>query len=177
MSRLMIALAALTWAATAACSPPGGPEERNRIAFQAFVDAQNDRDFERLDTLLTAEMVRHSQATPGMETMKGVEPFKAYLEASTAEMPDWRIACPMTAAEGDLMGVWCTLHGTQEGPMGPYPASGKQMDLDFSGMLRFEGGKIAEWWVTWDNMAGLKQLGHMTPPSAPTAKDSAEAEG
>jgi hypothetical protein len=24
-----------------------------------------------------------------------------------------------------------------------------------------EGGKIAEWWVTWDNMTILRALGHL----------------
>lgn len=31
-------------------------------------------------------------------------------------------------------------------------------------VVRFEDGKIAEWWVTWDNLAGLTQLGHFPPP-------------
>lgn len=166
MNRMAIAIAALALAPVAACTRSAGPEERNRAVFQAFVDAQNERDFDRLDTLVTVDMVRHSQATPGMETIQGVERFKAFLEESSVQFPDFRIECPMTAAEKNLMGVWCVLHGTQEGPMGPYPPSGKRMDLDFSGMLRFEEGKIAEWWVTWDNMASLTQLGHIAPPAA-----------
>jgi predicted ester cyclase len=28
-------------------------------------------------------------------------------------------------------------------------------------MFRMADGKIAEWWVTWDNMTILRQLGHM----------------
>jgi predicted ester cyclase len=49
--------------------------------------------------------------------------------------------------------------------MGPFPTSGKRMEVDFGAVLRVENGKVAEMWVTWDNMAALAQLGHLpTPP-------------
>lgn len=150
-----------------------GPEAetRNRAAFAAFVEAQNDRDWARLDDMVRADMIRHSQATPGREEIRGVEPFKAFLVRSTEEMPDWRIECPTVVAEDDRIGVWCTYTGTQTGPMGPFPASGKRMELDFTGILRFEEGKIAEWWVVWDNLAALTQLGHF-PPAGGTGEDA-----
>ena len=47
--------------------------------------------------------------------------------------------------------------------MGPFPATGKKVDLKYLGILRFEDGKIAEMWVEWDNMAILTQLGHFPP--------------
>jgi predicted ester cyclase len=28
-------------------------------------------------------------------------------------------------------------------------------------MFRIEARKIAEWWVTWDNLTILRQLGHL----------------
>ena len=30
-------------------------------------------------------------------------------------------------------------------------------------LLRISGGKIAELWITWDNLAVLTQLGHWPP--------------
>jgi hypothetical protein len=38
------------------------------------------------------------------------------------------------------------------------------MEIDFAGVHRIEDGKIAETWVTWDNLVGLTQLG-LWPPS------------
>ncbi len=67
--------------------------------------------------------------------------------------------------EGDLVAVWATYEGTQRGPMGPFPATGSRMQLDFAAFLRVEDGKIVEMWVTWDNAAAPAQLGHM--PAAP----------
>ena len=55
-------------------------------------------------------------------------------------------------AEGDLVGVWATYEGTQQGPIGPLPASDGKTRFDFGAMFRMADSKIAEWWVTWDNM-------------------------
>ena len=64
-------------------------------------------------------------------------------------------------AEGDLVAAWTTYEGTQRGPMGPFPPSGRKAKFDFGAVFRIDGGKIAEWWVTWDSMTVLRALGHL----------------
>jgi hypothetical protein len=44
------------------------------------------------------------------------------------------------------------------------------MELDFAGMHRIADRKIVETWVTWDNLAGLTQLG-LFPPQPPDATE------
>ena len=56
--------------------------------------------------------------------------------------------------------------GTQHGRMGPYPPSGKLMTADYMAIYRVAGGLIVEAWAEWDNLSGLVQLGHYTPPGA-----------
>jgi len=63
--------------------------------------------------------------------------------------------------------VWATYEGTQLGPMGPFPPSGNRARFSFAGVVRVDDGKLAELWITWDNMAILAQLGHL--PAAPNA--------
>jgi steroid delta-isomerase-like uncharacterized protein len=138
-------------------------EEGHEATFHAMVEAINDRDLERLDALIADDVVRHSQATPEVE-VRSLDDFKQFLRSDFAMVPDSRIDCPMVIAQGDLVASWCTYEGTQEGAMGPFPPSGRQMRLDFSGFLRFQDGQIAEMWVTWDNLAALSQLGHYPPP-------------
>jgi predicted ester cyclase len=75
--------------------------------------------------------------------------------------PDSRQTIVHMVAEGDLVGVWATYEGTQRGPIGPLPASGARTQFDFGAVFRMANGKIAEWWVTWDNITILQQLGHM----------------
>jgi predicted ester cyclase len=47
--------------------------------------------------------------------------------------------------------------------MGPFPATGRRMSITIIGMHRFESGKIAETWTSWDNVAALAQLGLLPP--------------
>ncbi len=41
------------------------------------------------------------------------------------------------------------------------PPSGKRASFDFAGVARIEDGRFTEWWITWDNMTILGQLGHL----------------
>ena len=47
------------------------------------------------------------------------------------------------------------------GRMGPFPPSGKRVNFDFGAVARLENSKLAELWITWDNMTILGQLGLM----------------
>ena len=60
-----------------------------------------------------------------------------------------------------------TYEGTQAEQMGPFPPSGRKVRVDVGAVLRVENGKLAELWITWDNMTVLSQLGHL--PAVPTA--------
>jgi hypothetical protein len=37
----------------------------------------------------------------------------------------------------------------------------RKAQFDLGAVFRIEGGKIAEWWVAWDNMTILRALGHL----------------
>ena len=67
----------------------------------------------------------------------------------------------LLVAEGNLVAAWATYEGMQRGPMGPFPPSGRRAQFDFGSVFRIENRKIAEWWVTWDNMTILRALGHL----------------
>ena len=78
-------------------------------------------------------------------------------------IPDQQLEIKKLIAEGDLVAFWAIYKGTQTGQMGTFPPSNKYVELDFSGYHRLENGKIAETWITWDNIAFLSQLGHFPP--------------
>jgi predicted ester cyclase len=47
-------------------------------------------------------------------------------------------------AEGEMVAVHSVFRGTQRGPAGPFPASGKQLSANFISIYRVEAGRIAE---------------------------------
>ena len=138
--------------------------EQNKELVRLQARAINTRDLELLAETTAADLVRHCQATPGIE-IRDLAGFAEFLKADWASFPDSVLTIQQLVGEGDRVAMYGTYEATQTGPMGPFPASGKRMSLDIAGMFRVEEGKIAEIWATWDNMAALAQLGHLPPAS------------
>jgi predicted ester cyclase len=157
---LIILIAAL---AMAAALPAQAGELENIQLVRAMTAAINGRDLEALDGFVAPDIVRHSGATPGL-VVTNISEFRAFLESDFATVPDSVQEIDVIFGGGDYVAVRARYIGTQTGPMGPFPASNKRMELPFIGILRFEGGKVAEIWVEWDNLNALTQLGHFPPP-------------
>lgn len=148
------------------CEPCDELEENKKIVLGAF-DAINRGDLDSLDQYLADDYVRYCQSTPDV-VVNSLDDMKQFLRRETETFPEFGMEIDFLVAEGDKVAFWARFTATQEGPMGPFPPSGKTMDLDFAGAHRIADGKIVETWVVWDNLVGLTQLGHFTPPAAET---------
>jgi steroid delta-isomerase-like uncharacterized protein len=149
----------------AGCCSQKSVLERNKALVKSFGEASNARNFDAARAMLVPDFVRHCQATPGV-VVQNRDQFIEYLKADATVCPDSRQTLQSIVAEGDLVAFSMKYEGTQEGPMGPFPASHKKMQLEAQGMFRIKDGKLAELWVTWDNLAALAQLGLYPPPPA-----------
>jgi len=132
--------------------------ETNKAIVRKFVDALNARDFEALDEIIAPNYFRHSYAGPGIGSL---EELKAYFRDEFVSFPDAFETIEDMIAEGGRVAVRISFRGTQAAPMGQYPAAGKVMAVDYLAIYRIEDGKIVEAWAEWDNLAGLRQLGHI----------------
>jgi len=137
--------------------------EANKNLVRTFADAGNGNDLEAFDALLAPDFVRHCEATPEVN-VTSCEDFKEFYRETAKTFPDQRMTLDRLVAEGDRVAFWGTFSGTQEGPMGPFPPTGKRLVSEIGGVFRIEAGRIAELWVTWDNLSGLAQLGLFPPP-------------
>jgi len=138
--------------------------ERNIEIVREMTEAINRRDLDALDGLVSPSLRRHCAATPGVD-VRSLDEFKAFLRDDFAAVPDSRQEIQQIFGAGDRVAARVIYRGTQSGPMGPFPPSGRALELPFLGILRIESGKIAEIWVEWDNLAALAQLGHWPPPA------------
>lgn len=134
--------------------------EQGKVLLGCFFDAMNARDLDALDEFISADVVRHCEATPDLQ-VRSLDQFKAFMRGDFETFPDSRQTITQIVAEGNLFAVWASYEGTQLGAMGPFPATGKRVHFAFAAMFRIEGGKVAEWWVTWDNLGILRSLGHL----------------
>jgi len=139
-------------------------EEQNVDTVRTMMELTNQRDLASLETVVAENVLRHSDATPGV-VVTSLDEFKAFLETDFASIPNSVMDIDMIFSAGDKVAVRAHYSGTQTGQMGPFPPSGKTVRLVFIGILRIENDKIAEMWVEWDNVSVLTQLGHLPPPT------------
>jgi steroid delta-isomerase-like uncharacterized protein len=131
-----------------------------RQTLQAFLDAINAQDWIRLGSLVAADFVRHSVAAgdPGVRSRADLV---AFLRREFEVFPDARETILDMFAEDEKVAVRHHFQGTQLGAMGSYPPTGKSMTGEYIAIYRVRNGLILEAWVEWDNLAGLRQLGHV----------------
>ena len=150
------------------CEPCDEGKKNKELVAEVFAVIEAG-EFDKLDQFIAAEYVRHCQSTPDVQ-VTSLEGLKEFLRGDLETVSDPKMVIHRMLAEDDLVAFWATYSGIQDGPMGPHPATGKRMELDFAGMHRIADHKIVETWVIWDNLAGLTQLG-LFPPQPPVATE------
>jgi steroid delta-isomerase-like uncharacterized protein len=146
------------------CAPVNNTAANNKaITLKAF-EALNSGDYDALDEFIAPNYKRHCQATPEVN-VESLEQFIAFVKTWEDAFTDMKGEVHHIIAEGDMVAAYLTYTGTHTGPMGDIPATGGFMDSKTFVFHRFENGKIAESWVTWDNLAVMKQLGVFPPPT------------
>ena len=148
----------------------GQQANTNKDLVNRFVKAVNQRTYDDFNAIVQPDFVRHCQATPDVE-VTSLDDFVAFLRQDLETFPDGRVELTQVVAESDRVAYWGTYRGTQKGPMGPFAATGNQVELDMAGVFRIQEGKIAELWITWDNLTVFSQLG-INPLGAPEDEQS-----
>lgn len=141
--------------------------EEENIATIRYIHAEVAKgNMDAFDEVLAPNYVRHCQAMPPeLQEMHGSEGLKAFVGDFISSVSDYSETFDVIVADSDKVAYVTTMTATQTGPMGELPASGKKFTCVNIIIQRFEKGKIAETWVSWDNVAMLSQLGFFPPPA------------
>jgi predicted ester cyclase len=135
-------------------------EKNKEIVRYIMEEGVNNQNLDAFNEILGENYVRHCQAMPpGFQKIEGVQIMRDFLSQHFAAFPDWNEEILFMVAEGDKVAYISRGTGTQTGPMGPIPATGKFVSVDNYIIQRIENGKIVESWVSWDNIYYLNQLG------------------
>jgi predicted ester cyclase len=62
-------------------------------------------------------------------------------------------------AEGDMVAVHCTMRATHSGDLMGIAPTGRQVEMDYIHLLRFEEGRVKDRWAVRDDIALMRQLG------------------
>jgi predicted ester cyclase len=138
--------------------------ETNKATVRHILECLSAGDVSGYTDCLSPDYVRHCQALPPeLQEIRGREAMHKWLTSNAETFPDFHEEPEWVIGEGDFVACLSRGKGTQASAFGPFPPSGKQMDLVIMGIHRFDSGLIAETWTTWDNLAALMQLGHFPP--------------
>ena len=106
---------------------------------------------------------------PDLQEIRGSEKLVGFLEDFVGGAPGYQDVLSQMIAQDDKVAYVSTMTGRHTGPMGGLPPTGKAFTVVNIVIQRLEDGKVAETWVSWDNVAMLMQLGLFPPPSGPEA--------
>ena len=118
--------------------------------------AVNARDFDALDTLISAQILNHG-ADPS--DPPGAARFKRNFQALIAAFPDFQISVEDQVAEGDKVVVRWIDTGTHLGTFEGVAATGKRLLLTGIDILRIANGQIVERWSEYDMLSVFEELG------------------
>jgi predicted ester cyclase len=134
--------------------------EENKATVKRILERLSAGDIAGFTDALAPNYVRHSQAMPPeLREIRGRDAMHRWLVSNQEAFPDYREELEYVIGEGNFIAWRSRGSGTQRGAFGPFPATGKRMDVVIIGMHRFEAGLIVETWTSWDNVAVLMQLG------------------
>jgi steroid delta-isomerase-like uncharacterized protein len=121
-----------------------------------FEEVFNQRNTAAIDNFLAADQVDHTLPPNLPPTTAGTkQAITMYLQA----FPDLHVTIEDMIAEGDRVAARFTSEGTQRGPFGGIPPTGRQAKIRSHLIARIADGKIVEQWGLDDQVGMLMQLG------------------
>ncbi len=137
-----------------------GQIDKHRSAHEAF----NSRDWDGVirDFGPDAEYTDHPRGV----TTKDAQQFVEYLKAGwCTAFSDAEVANVRYSDAGDKSIAQFEGRGTNDGALGPMPATGRTMNMPFCETLTYgPDGKVVSGELYYDQVTMLTQLGHMQPP-------------
>jgi steroid delta-isomerase-like uncharacterized protein len=139
-------------------------EARNVETYRAGHEAFNQRDFEAM-TKHYADSIAWTDHAQG-RTFRTPQEFREdFLAGWLGPSPDIRITAARYLDAGQTVVCTFTAVGRQEGPLGGFPATGREFALPLCEMWHFDsGGQVVGGDLYYDQVSLLTQLRLMPQP-------------
>src|SRR4051812_42683762 len=132
------------------------PEEAKEIIRRWNEEGWNQGNYDVAYEVISDHMIAHA-AGQGMEM--GPDGLIALIKTWKAAFPDGYMTVDDLFAEGDLVVIRNTWHGTHQGDFYGMAPSGKHVDISSIGIDRVADGKVVEGWGIVNMFAVMQQLG------------------
>lgn len=144
---------------------------KNVETLSAAHKAFNKREFDAVVKVMSEDVHYHDRAR-GV-SFKGHGGFKEFMQGWVTAMSNAEVFEPKYIDGGDTVVAEFIGRGTNDGPLGTLPKTGKQLTLNFCEVIRFnERGQIVSGAVYYDQLSMMIQLGHAQPPKAVAVQEN-----
>ena len=123
-----------------------------------------------LSEVFTPEAVAH---TPNGDAI-GLANIRQTVERVHTLFPDHHFVVDDVVANGDKAAARWTMTATNTAPLGGIPPTGRPITQRAVVFYRFQGDKIAEFWLQLDQVGVLRQIGVPIPGAPPVPAPAAQ---
>lgn len=135
-------------------------KETSRRVWEVFASG----DLDQLDDLVAPGAAFHDTQDP-FGDQRGPEHMRSLITMYRKSFSNIRFDFKQQVAEGDYVCTLIEAQGDDTGGLMGQTATGRHARIMITDTDRFEEGKVAESWVTWDTLGMLQQLG-LVPAAA-----------
>ena len=114
-----------------------------------------DINFGLIDEMASKDWVYHLNSLEPFPARR----FKEVASAFRTAFPDLNNTIDEQIVEGNVVVSRGTSRGTQRGPLGTIPATGKSVSVPWMILTRFDNGRIVEDREIYDELALMQQIG------------------
>lgn len=145
-------------------------EANKELIRRQFEEIFNRQNLAACQEIMAGNYIEHGVAPFGRSEpgrVNGPQAMRGTAEWLLAQFPDLHFTIEAIIGEGDTVAARLLGEGTNLGPIGPVPPTGRRFSSRSSHWFRVADGKLAEHWATRDDLTTMLQLGIIQPPGSP----------
>lgn len=122
----------------------------------------SDANTEMVNEILDSAYVLYSPLFPA--AARGTDAFAYNIKSNLRSFPDFKFTIDSFFVKDDIIYSYWTKKGTNTGPLGRMPTTGKTINLSGFTIYRVKNGKIIEEHTYWNVLDFYTQLGFQVQP-------------
>jgi len=134
---------------------PSQTEESKALLRRITDEIWNNGRLNLIDELISDDLVDHIEVS----ALEGTGPERYSVTALRTAFPDYREEIIWLVGEGDRAISFIRATGTHEGPLRGLAPTGRKVEFNAMGALRFASGRAVERWGFADSAGIQQQLG------------------
>ena len=162
MRKYLIVLIAFSLLTSVSCQEKIDIEKEMKALAEKEIKVWNGGPLSLFDEIFSSEYVLHRN--DGIDII-GIDASKENVTSTRTSFPDFNVAVDDLIITGDKVVMRWTITGTNTGPLGDLPPTGKKFKVSGVTIGHFVDGKAREAWMFYNEVLSLSQLGFtITPP-------------